>query len=129
MQRRECNHYFRSGPGRRPLVLVEDDSIDMTTLDLTPDCADAFDIVVCSGPDSVQDRCPLVMSGHCPVGVPDVVVSALGPMNEWRTSVACAWQLEGVPVVRVDPDDRPAWPAHLGLAVQALSTAADAAPD
>lgn len=121
MQQRSCSHHSRREPGHRPLILVEDDSLDLTTLDLTPHCGDAFDIVVCSGPTGDLDVCPLVMSGTCPVGVPDVVVSALGATNHWRSSVARAWECDGVPVVRVDPGEGLEWPEHIGVAVHRLT--------
>lgn len=105
---------------RRPLILVEDDRLDPDTLDLCPPGSDAFDIVACTGPSSATEECPLVMNGVCPHGFPDVVVTALSPDNEWRTSVANAWEQDGVPVVRVAPDESLAWPAHVGAAIAAF---------
>ena len=118
MQQRTCNAYFRRRDVRRPLVLVEDDALDLSTLDLSPPGAAAFDIVVCTGPAG-DDRCPLVMDGYCPVGTPDVVVSNLSASNPWAPSVRAAWTEAGVPVVDAD-DSEPLleWPAHVGAAIR-----------
>lgn len=122
MEQRSCNAYTSRTHGTRPRILVEDDSLDLTTLDLSPLCAGALDIVVCSGPQSDRDPCPLVVDGTCPAHErPDVVVSALREDNPWRASVSAAWAKEGVPVAIVHPDELPlVWPAHLGAAVRAL---------
>lgn len=119
MEQRTCNAYVRRPGVRRPLVLVEDDSLDLSVLDLTPPGATAFDIVVCTGPQGTEP-CPLVVNGHCDVGVPDVVVSNLSDANPWACSVRAAWAEAGVPVVRVEDDEPPlAWPAHIGAAIRA----------
>lgn len=101
----------------RPLVLIEDDGLDVSTLDLSPPGATALDIVVCTGPDS-SAWCPLVADGSCPVGTPDVVVSNLSPTNPWARSVRAAWAEAGVPVVTRRADEPPlVWPAHVGAAI------------
>ena len=82
---------------RRPIMLIEDDSSDLSYIDKNSILAAGFDLVVCSGPASAHDECPLVMEGACPAGRPDVVVCDLH--GEWRRSVERAWCLEGVPVV------------------------------
>ncbi|HEX4905082.1 MAG TPA: hypothetical protein VFU93_06505, partial [Acidimicrobiales bacterium] len=79
MEQRSCNAYVRRGPGRRPLVLIEDDTLDTDVLDPSPPGSSAFDIVICTGPHGTDEECPLVMDGCCPHGRPDVVVSALSP--------------------------------------------------
>ena len=81
---------------RRPIMLIEDDSQDLSYIDKDRILAAGFDLVVCSGPASVHEECPLVMDGVCPAGRPDVVVCDL--QGEWRRSVERAWCLEGVPV-------------------------------
>jgi len=117
MQQRTCNAYFRQRDGRRPLVLVEDDVIDLTTLDLSPPGAAALDIVVCTGPHA-DERCPLVVDGYCPVGTPDVVVSNLSTSNPWAGSVRAAWEDVGVPVVDLHDAPPLVWPAHVGAAIR-----------
>ena len=82
---------------RRPVMLIEDDSDDLSYIDKSSILAAGFDLVICSGPASAHDECPLVMEGSCPAGRPDVVVCDLH--GEWRRSVERAWCLEGVPVV------------------------------
>ena len=118
MEQRSCNAYVRRAPGRRPLVLIEDDSLDTDVLDLSPPGSGVFDIVICSGPDHAAEVCPLGMDGECPAGHPDVVVSALSPENPWSHSVEAAWRLDGVPVAR--PTKQLAWPEHIGAALRAL---------
>lgn len=119
MQQRMCSAYVRRRGIRRPLVIVEDDALDLTTLDLAPPGATALDIVVCTGPDGTE-HCPLVVDGACPLGTPDVVVSNLSAANPWAHSVRAAWTEAGVPVVDVTDDERPiTWPAHIGAAVRA----------
>lgn len=102
--------------------------MDLDTLDLSPLCAGALDIVVCSGPADDRDPCPLVVDGTCPASErPDVVVSALSERNPWRDAVHAAWEREGVPVAVVHRDELPlVWPGHLGAAVRALLRAKDA---
>ena len=118
MQQRTCNAYVRRRGARRPLVLVEDDALDLSTLDLSPPGASALDIVVCTGPDG-SDRCPLVVDGYCPAGTPDVVVSNLSERNPWARSVRAAWVEAGVAVVPVEDDEGPLrWPAHVGAAIR-----------
>ena len=85
---------------RRPVMLIEDDSGDLSYIDKNSIIAAGFDLVVCSGPASTHEECPLVMEGSCPAGRPDVVVCDLH--GEWRRSVERAWCLEGVPVVTTD---------------------------
>jgi len=118
MEQRTCNAYVRHRGIRRPLVLVEDDALDLSTLDLSPPGASAFDIVVCSGPDG-REYCPLVADGFCPVGTPNVVVSNLSEANPWARSVRAAWAETGVPVVTAaDAGTKLEWPAHVGAAIQ-----------
>ena len=95
-------------PGRRPLLLVESDQLSGARP------VPGFDVIVCSGPESGADTCPLVLDGACPVGKPDVVVCSLG--DDWRRPVAAAWRQEGVPVVTGAAD----WPACVGGAFQRL---------
>lgn len=118
MEQRACNAYVRPTDGRRPKILVEDDRLDLDVLDLCPPQAEAFDIVVCTGPHGAAEACPLVMVGHCPAGRPDVVVSALSPENPWSHSVQAAWRLDDVPVAH--PTRELTWPEHIGAALRAL---------
>lgn len=118
MEQRSCNAYVRRGPGRRPLVLIEDDTLDTDVLDLSPPGSSAFDIVICTGPHGTDEECPLVMDGCCPHGRPDVVVSALSPENPWSHSVQAAWRLDQVPVAR--PTTPLTWPEHIGAALRAM---------
>jgi hypothetical protein len=121
MEQRSCNAYVIRTPARRPRILVEDDSLDPSTLDLSPPGSSAFEILVCTGPDHAAEPCPLVLDGMCPLGRPDVVVSALGDGNPWQASVRAAWEHEGVRVAIVHPDESPlVWPAHVGAAIRAL---------
>ena len=120
MKQRTCNAYVRRTPGRRPLILVEDDSLDTDVLDLSPPHSDVFDIVICNGPNSAAEECPMVMDGECPAGRPDVVVSALSEDNAWSHAVQAAWRLDGVPVAR--PTTPLTWPEHIGAALHALGT-------
>ena len=118
MEQRACNAYVRRNGRRRPLLLIEDDSLDPTTLDLSPPGSSAVDIVVCTGPERA-DYCPLVADGFCPVGSPDVVVSNLSEANPWSASVRAAWREAGVPLVTPKPDEPPlVWPAHIGAAIR-----------
>lgn len=108
---------------RRPLVLVEDATLDLARLPLDGAADRGIDVVVCSGPQGAGDACPLVRGGHCPAGRPDLVVTALqGP---WRDYVESAWLDAGVPVIDAAPTA--AWPAHVGIALAALlrATASD----
>ena len=123
MEQRSCNAYVRRAPGRRPLVLIEDDALDTDVLDLSPPGSGAFDIVICSGPHDAGEECPLVMEGTCPAGRPDVVVSALSTDNPWSHSVQAAWRLDGVPVAR--PTTPLTWPEHIGAALRALGAEDD----
>jgi hypothetical protein len=97
----------------RPLVLVEDDRVDLDSIDVLAAAGLGVDVVVCSGPTACGDVCPLVLDGDCPVGRPDVVVCGLS--GEWRPSVENAWRAEGVPVVSVDGPLT--WPSHVGAAL------------
>jgi len=125
MQQRSCNGYLIRTTARRPRILVEDDSLDPTTLDLSPPGAGAFEIVTCGGPED-GEACPLVVDGTCPAGRPDVVVSAFGASNPWAASVRAAWARDGVPVAEVHPDELPlVWPAHLGAAQRAFFATGD----
>jgi hypothetical protein len=79
-------------------------------------------VVACTGPHDEREVCPLVTDGHCPLGRPDVVVTALdGP---WDRSVLAAWTETGTPlvdardVVTTDPAERLAH--HVGAALQRL---------
>jgi hypothetical protein len=118
MEQRTCNAYVRRRGVPRPLVLVEDDTLDPATLDLSPPGAAALDIVVCTGPDGLE-YCPLVADGFCPLGTPDVVVSNLSAANPWAASVQAAWAERGVPVVTASEDEPPlTWPAHVGAAIR-----------
>lgn len=118
MEQRHCNAYVRRGGDRRPFVLVEDESLDLSTLDLCPPGSSAFDIVVCTGPVGPEDECPLVVDGECPSGRPDVVVHAFGADHPWSRSVRNAWAEVGVPVVTADQPL--VWPAHVGAAVRVM---------
>src|SRR4051812_28088838 len=113
MQHRSCNTYVTHVRGARPRVLVEGDTLDLTTLELTPPGAGAFEIVVCSGPAGDRECCPLVVDGRCPVWErPDVVVSALSADNAWSAAVHAAWEREGVRVATIRDDEAPlVWPA------------------
>lgn len=102
---------------RRPLVLVEDDSLDLATLDLSPRGSTALDIVVCNGPEG-REYCPLVADGFCPVGTPDVVVANLSDANPWARSVRAAWAEAGVHVVNPTATTPLVWPAHIGEAIR-----------
>ena len=118
MEHRTCNAYVRRNRLRRPVLLVEDDTLDPTTLDLSPPGSSGIDIVVCTGPDGAE-YCPLVADGYCPHGTPDVVVSNLSSANPWAVSVANAWREAGVPVVTASEDEPPlVWPAHVGAAIR-----------
>ena len=117
MEQRHCNAYVRRGGGRRPFVLVEDEHLDLTTLDLCPPGSSAFDIVVCTGPGEGEE-CPLVMDGSCPSGRPDVVVHAFDADHPWSRSVRAAWAEAGVPVATAD--EPLTWPAHVGAAVRVV---------
>jgi hypothetical protein len=121
MEHRTCNTYVvRAGLGRRPRILVEDDTIDLDVLDLTPPGSSAFEVIVCVGPDG-PESCPLVTDGVCPMGRPDVVVSSFSADNPWGRCVRAAWEADGVPVAHVGAGEGPlVWPAHLGAAVRTL---------
>jgi hypothetical protein len=122
MQQRSCNAYVRRNHHPRPRILVEDDTLDPTTLDLSPAGFDSFDIITCTGPAS-GEVCPFVMDHGCPAGTPDVVVSALSPDHPWAEAVRAAWEREGVPVA---PTDGPLeWPAHIGAAIRVFFPEAD----
>ena len=97
---------------RRPVVLVEDDQVELDSIDVGAAAGLGVDVVVCSGPRERGEVCPLVLDGACPAGRPDVVVCALS--GEWRTSVENAWRAEGVPVVGVGGET---WPSHVGAAL------------
>lgn len=119
MEQRACNAYVRRDRRPRPLLLIEDDSLDPTTLDLSPPGSTAMDIVICTGPDG-SEYCPLVADEYCPLGTPDVVVSNLSDANPWSASVRAAWRERGVPVVTPQEDEPPlVWPAHIGAAIRA----------
>ena len=125
MEQRTCNSYVRHPGLRRPLVLVEDDTIDLSTIDLSPPGCSALDIVICSGPDG-REYCPFVADGYCPAGTPDVVVSTLSAGNPGACSVRDAWVEAGVPTVTVDVAGAPlVWPAHIGAAMQLLAGPGD----
>ena len=98
---------------RRPVVLIEDDRADLSPIDKSTILAAGFDLVICSGPSSVHEECPLVMDGACPAGRPDVVVCDL--QGDWRPSVEAAWRLDGVPVTSTDQGT-----GHTGAAMLAL---------
>jgi hypothetical protein len=102
------------GPIRRPLVLVEDERLELGEVASAELGHLGVDVVVCTGPHT-GETCPLVVDGACSLGRPDLVVCAID--GEWRTSVESAWRAEGVTVAAIDPADRPAWPAHLGAAI------------
>lgn len=104
---------------RRPLVVVEDDALDLSTLDLTPPGATALDIVVCNGPTG-PECCPLVADGSCPLGAPDVVVANLSAAHPWAPSVRAAWAETGAPVVTAEDTGPLVWPAHVGAAMIAI---------
>jgi hypothetical protein len=124
MEQRQCNAYVRRVRGHRPMIIVEDDTLDPATMDLNVAGSGPFEIVACTGPTSAAEPCPLVVDGTCPVGRPDVVVSALSPDNPWAGSVRAAWRDAGVPVVEVAADDQVlVWPAHIGAAIQRLTQA------
>ena len=117
MEHRHCNAYVRRPDRRRPFVLVEDDGFDLDVLDLSPPGADAFDVVVCTGPGA-DEVCPLVTEGACPFGRPDVVVHALDDLHPWSHSILAAWAEQDVPVA-MQPAGAPPlrWPAHVGAAI------------
>jgi hypothetical protein len=106
-------------PIRPPRILIEDPNLELS--DSAPSRTPAYDLIVCSGPASETEECPLVMNGACPLGRFDVVVGALqGP---WATSVRAAWAEAGAAYVDArntaeDPTERVA--CHVGAAVQAL---------
>ena len=104
------------------MIFVEDDTLDLDVLDLSPRGATGFDVVACTGPHGPDEVCPLVMDGTCPAGRPDVVVSALSSSNPWARSVRAAWALEGVPIASAsDGDARLTWPEHIGAALRVLN--------
>jgi hypothetical protein len=106
-------------------VLVEDDTLDLATIDLTPPGSSAMDIVICTGPDS-RDYCPLVADGYCPAGYPDVVVSNLTAGNPWAASVRGAWADAGIAVATPREGEAPlTWPAHVGAAIRFLAGPGD----
>jgi hypothetical protein len=78
-------------PLRSLRVLVEDPGLTGTAVTVP-----GVEVTTCGGPRG-EEQCPLVMSGACPLGPFDAVVSALdGP---WATSVRRAWAAAGTPVV------------------------------
>lgn len=118
MDHRHCNAYVRRTTPR-PFILVEDDTLDLDVLDLSPPHADAFDVVVCAGPAD-RECCPLVTDAACPFGRPDVVVHALSADHPWSHSVLAAWGELGVPVALAPAGAPPlAWPEHVGAALRA----------
>jgi hypothetical protein len=119
MEQRHCNAYVRNPGARRPLVLVEDPFLDPDVLDLSPPGCTAFDVVVCTGPTG-SETCPLVLDGTCPVGAPDLVVSAFAADHPWAVPVRAAWEQLGVVVAT--PDQPILWPSHLGVAIAAAAT-------
>src|SRR5580765_460173 len=61
-----------------------------------------IEVVICSGPRSEHDACPLVTDARCPAGECDVVVSSLqGP---WAASVHNAWVAQDTVATRVVED-------------------------
>ena len=106
-------------PPPRVRVLIEDAAIAADTCGLRD--VTWCDVMVCSGPITVHDACPLVLEGRCPLGPVDVVVSAIE--GEWAPSIHAAWRETGTTVVdartlAVDPpDERLAH--HLGAAITA----------
>jgi hypothetical protein len=117
MLQRTCNSYTRRRAPTRPRIVIEDDRLDLATLDLTPPGSSAFDIVVCNGPG--EDACPLVVEGTCPAGHPDAVVPALDPAGPWTDSVRSAWEQAGVRIARIDDRASLVWPAHVGAGIRA----------
>jgi len=106
-------------PLPRVRVLIEDAELAAAACDGGE--AAWCDIVVCSGPTTVHDACPLVLDGRCPVGPADVVVCAI--QGEWSHSVHAAWREAGTTVVDAralaagTPDER--LRHHLGAAFSA----------
>jgi hypothetical protein len=106
-------------PGRPLRVLIEDPALIVD--DLAKPTA-AIEVTVCSGPGDEREVCPLVMDGTCPLGLCDIVVSALeGP---WAPSVRAAWAETSTPMVdatdlaATDPAER--LHHHIGAAIQRL---------
>lgn len=107
-------------PGRRVRVLVETD--DPSTLANAGRSLPGLDVMLCSGPTSADEVCPLVAEGTCPLGACDVVVSDLrGP---WAHPVREAWLDSGAVVTPASvgrwsaPADQ--LDAYLGAALTAL---------
>ncbi len=55
----------RSGAGRRPRVLVEDDHASLAISDFSSFEKAGFDIAFCSGPDGRPQDCPLLRGEEC----------------------------------------------------------------
>ena len=106
-------------PGRPVRVLIE--SADLASQPVPARRLGGVEVAICSGPTSLEDACPLVTEGVCPMGDCDVVASELeGP---WAPSVRNAWLRNGVVVTSTrgaasSPEDR--FDAHLGAALSAL---------
>ena len=116
-------------PGsRRPRVLIEDANLSPTTEDVQAAHAVGLDLSACTGPSTASEACPLVVDGTCPLGTPDLVVSAL--RGCWQLPVAAAWKQEGVPVAFVDAGGATSCRPHiaaafsLGLSLSAPGTEA-----
>jgi hypothetical protein len=106
-------------PARPLRVLIEDPVLIVDDL-ATPTAA--IEVTVCSGPRDEREVCPLVMDSTCPLGLCDIVVSALG--GPWAPSVRAAWAETSTPMVdatdltATDPAER--LHHHIGAAIQRL---------
>lgn len=82
----------------RPRVLIEDDHPALAISDFSAFRDAGFDVAMCSGPDRLPERCPLLRGEQCGVvASADVVLNGLDP----RLGVAAAirHQHPGVAVV------------------------------
>lgn len=72
--------WYQGGPGRRPRILIEDDSPALAISDFSAFGQAGFDVAYCSGPRHDATACPLLAGGSCPVVAgADVVLHGLDP--------------------------------------------------